>query len=128
VPDGTLDVAFSSNFFEHLPDKSALSAVVAEIHGVLKPGGKVLAMGPNVKCIPGAYWDHYDHHIPLTEVSIGELLQLHGFRIEKSIARFMPYTVKGRLPTAGWLVKCCLALSEVSFPLFGKQFLVIGRK
>jgi len=64
----------------------------------------------------------------LTEVSIAELLQLQGFRIEKSIPRFMPYTIKGRLPAAAWLVKCYLALSDVSFPLFGKQFFVIGRK
>ncbi|MEY4580171.1 MAG: hypothetical protein RL701_4874, partial [Pseudomonadota bacterium] len=95
LADGSIDVAFSSNFFEHLPDKPALNAVVSEIYRVLKPGGKVLVMGPNVKYIPGAYWDYYDHHIPLTELSIAELLQVHNFRIEESIPRFLPYTVKG---------------------------------
>ncbi|MEY4580923.1 MAG: hypothetical protein RL701_5626, partial [Pseudomonadota bacterium] len=73
-------------------------------------------------------WDYYDHHIPLTELSIAELLQVHNFRIEESIPRFLPYTVKGRLPTAPWLVKWYLTLRDVSFPLFGKQFLVVGRK
>jgi SAM-dependent methyltransferase len=124
----TVDVVFSSNFFEHLPNKATLNAVVAEMHRILKPNGKLLVMGPNVKCVPGAYWDYYDHHIPLTELSVAELLQLNGFRIEESIARFMPYTVKGRLPTTAWLVTCFLALRKLSFPLFGKQFFVVGRK
>ena len=125
---GSVDVVFSSNFFEHLPNKAALNALIAQIHRVLTPGGKLLAMGPNVKYVPGAYWDYYDHHIPLTEVSVGELLQLYGFRIEESLPRFMPYTIKSRLPTAPWIVRCYLALGRISFPLFGKQFFVVGRK
>lgn len=128
LADGVVDVAFSSNFFEHLPSKAALSALVLEVRRVLRPGGRFLIMGPNVKYLPGSYWDYYDHHIPLTEVSTQELLHLSGFEIESVRPRFMPYTVKSRLPTWPWIVRAYLKLGVVTFPLFGKQFLVVGRK
>ena len=128
LADGEVDVAFSSNFFEHLSDKTALVLLVKELHRVLKPGGRLLVMGPNVKYLPGVYWDWYDHHIPLTEKSVEELLQLGGFEIEASHPRFLPPTVKSRLPKWPWLVRAYLLLGPLSFPLFGKQFLVVGRK
>ena len=128
LANGEVDVAFSSNFFEHLSDKTALTRLVQEIHRVLKPGGRLLVMGPNVKFLPGAYWDWYDHHIPLTEKSVEELLHLGGFDIEVSRARFLPPTVKSRLPKWPWLVRAYLLLGPISFPLFGKQFFVVGRK
>jgi SAM-dependent methyltransferase len=128
LADHEVDVAFSSNFFEHLSDKAALLLLVKEIHRVLKPGGRLLVMGPNVKYLPGDYWDWYDHHIPLTEKSVGELLQLGGFEIDAVHPRFLPYTVKSRLPKWPWLVRAYLLMGPLSFPLFGKQFLVIGRK
>ena len=128
LADGTVDVAFTSNFFEHLPDKAALSGLVREVHRVLKPGGQLLIMGPNVKYLPGSYWDYYDHHIALTEKSVGELLHLCGFAVSESLPRFMPYTVKSRLPTWSWLVKLYLRVGAPAFALFGKQFFVVGKK
>ena len=50
---GEVDVAFSSNFFEHLSDKATLSKVLSEIHRVLRPGGRLVAMGPNVRRMAG---------------------------------------------------------------------------
>ncbi len=128
LADGVVDVAFTSNFFEHLPDKQALSALVREVHRVLKPGGLLLIMGPNVKYLPGSYWDYYDHHIALTEKSVGELLHLSGFVVTESLPRFMPYTVKSRLPTWSWLVKLYLRVGTPAFAVFGKQFFVVGRR
>src|SRR5512147_817530 len=37
LADREVDVAFSSNFFEHLPDKGSLTRVLGEIRRVLKP-------------------------------------------------------------------------------------------
>jgi SAM-dependent methyltransferase len=45
--DGTFDAIFSSNLFEHLPTKSALASAISEAARVLKPGGKLICMGPN---------------------------------------------------------------------------------
>lgn len=124
----TVDVAFSSNFFEHLPDKATLNKVVAEAFRVLRPGGRLIVMGPNVKHLPGMYWDYYDHHIPLTEKSTCELLHLAGFELEAAFDKFLPYSVKSRLPSWGWLVRAYVSIGGPAFRLFGKQFLVIARK
>jgi SAM-dependent methyltransferase len=61
------DVVFTSNFLEHLPDKVTLSRVFVEVYSVLRPGGLFLLLGPNLRCVGGAYWDFFDHHLPLTD-------------------------------------------------------------
>src|SRR5476651_1842849 len=47
--DASLDLIFSSNFFEHLPGKNALRLTLDECFRCLKPGGKLIAMGPNIR-------------------------------------------------------------------------------
>src|SRR5262245_13736422 len=47
LEENSLDVVFTSNFFEHLPDKPALGRTLDEIRRCLKPGGRLIAMGPN---------------------------------------------------------------------------------
>jgi ubiquinone/menaquinone biosynthesis C-methylase UbiE len=128
LTDGSVDVAFSSNFFEHLPDKAALTRTVGEIRRVLRPGGRLIVVGPNLRLMTGAYWDYYDHHLPLTERSVTELLGMLGFEVERSEARFLPSTVKSRLPRWPWLVDAYLLLRPFSSLAFGKQFLVLARK
>lgn len=127
LPDASLDTVFTSNFLEHLPDKAVLKAVLAEVGRLLRPGGRVLLMGPNVRCVPGAYWDFWDHHLPLTELSLTEGLTLQGFEIERVVARFLPYTTRSALPQYPWLVALYLRMPLV-WRLLGKQFFVVARK
>ena len=127
VPDCSLDAVFTSNFLEHLPSKELLVATAKEAFRCLRPGGRMLCMGPNVRLVPGAYWDYFDHHVPLSERSLGECLQARGFTIERSVARFLPYTMSGKKPPASFLIRAYLAL-PLAWPLFGKQFLVVARK
>ena len=89
------DCVFTSNFLEHLPDKNALEELLSEVMKALKPGGKFLVMGPNLRHLPGEYWDFYDHHLGLTHLSLAEVLTLKGFKVEKCIDRFLPYTTQG---------------------------------
>ena len=93
LADGSLDVVFTSNFFEHLLNKEMLRATIAEIHRCLKPGGRIIAMGPNIRVLPGAYWDFWDHHVALTDRSLCELFTLEGFKIARCHPRFLPYTM-----------------------------------
>jgi SAM-dependent methyltransferase len=127
LPDASLDAVFTSNFFEHLPDKKALRDTLREAHRCLKPGGRLIALGPNIKFVQGAYWDFWDHFLCLTELSLGEALENNGYRVTTSIARFLPYSMvtSPRYPVA--LLRVYLAL-PVLWRLFGKQFLVVAEK
>jgi SAM-dependent methyltransferase len=127
VADNTLDVVFSSNFFEHLPDKTRLTETLQQAHRCLRAGGLLIAMGPNAKYIPGAYWDFFDHHIPLTERSLQEALELEGFRSRDVIGRFLPYTMTNRSRYPLRLISLYLKLPWV-WRWFGAQFLVIVEK
>lgn len=127
IHDASVDVVFTSNFFEHLPDKTVLREVLGEIHRVLRPGGKLIAMGPNIRHLPGAYWDFIDHHLPLSERSLVEALLLADLHPVEVVDRFLPYTTQSRLPQAAWLVRMYLAL-PLAWRLLGKQFLVVARK
>lgn len=127
LADESLDTVFTSNFFEHLPDKDALRRTVLEAWRCLKPGGRLVCMGPNISLVPGAYWDFWDHFLPLTDASLGELLDLSGFEIERSERRFLPYMMaRGYRPPAFFValyLRC-----PPAWRIFGKQFLVVGRK
>lgn len=127
LDDNILDVVFSSNFFEHLPNKESIENTISEAYRCLKKNGKVIFLGPNIKYIHGAYWDFWDHCIPLTESSLREILMMKGFRIDLCIARFLPYSMSTGIMPPPFLIKIYLKFPFV-WRIVGKQFLVIGRK
>jgi SAM-dependent methyltransferase len=55
VISDSVDVVFSSNFFQHLPSKEHLQCVLQEIHRVLRPNGRLLLMGPNIRFCSDVY-------------------------------------------------------------------------
>jgi SAM-dependent methyltransferase len=127
IPDAKLDAVFTSNFLEHLPGKASIRTVLASAYRCLKPGGRFIAMGPNIKYVPGAYWDFFDHYVELTELSLSEALLNCGFEIEKQVARFLPYTMSRGPQYPSWVLRLYIVLRP-AWPIFGKQFLVVGRK
>lgn len=127
IPDHSLDVIFTSNFFEHLPDKQRLSETLAEAHRCLRSSGIFIAMGPNIKFTGGAYWDFFDHYLALTDLSLTEVLEIQDFRIRSAIDRFLPYTMVNAPQYPTWMMSVYLKLS-IAWPLFGKQFLIVATK
>jgi len=127
LPEGHLDAIFSSNFFEHLASKNELSDTLAQAHRCLRPGGKIIAMGPNVRFVGGAYWDFWDHHLPLTDEALAEALRLHKFQIVYSVPKFIPYTMVNRRQIPRFLISIYLKV-PLFWRMMGKQFLVVGRK
>jgi len=125
--DGRADVVFTSNFLEHLADRQALEELLDQVLLALKPGGRFMVMGPNLRYLPGRYWDFYDHTLGLTHLSLSEVLELKGFRIETCVDRFLPYTTRGALPTHPALVRAYLALPAV-WRFLGKQFFIAACK
>lgn len=127
IIEGGADAVFTSNFLKHLPDKHTLDLFLDQVMITLKSGGKYLILGPNLRCLPGKYWDFYDHHLGLTHLSLSEALQLKGFEIQLCIGRFLPFTTQGTLPTHPFLVWAYLKL-PLAWRLFGKQFFIVARK
>ncbi len=127
LPDDSLDLVFTSNFFEHLPSKEGLGSTLAQAERCLKPGGRLIAMGPNIRFIGGAYWDFWDHHLALTDVSLSEVMRVQGFQIERAIDRFLPYTMVNQRSVPSTLVSLYLKI-PLAWRIFGKQFLIIARK
>jgi SAM-dependent methyltransferase len=127
LADGQVDVAFSSNFLEHLPNKAAVDAVLREVVRVLKPGGRYVVIQPNIRYAHREYWDFYDHHTPLSHLSCSEAFVLAGLEVEEVIGRFLPFTTKSRVPVSPALLRVYLSLRPL-WRLFGKQFLLVGRK
>lgn len=127
VGEAQLDVVFTSNFFEHLPDKAALGLTLDQAFRALRSGGCLVAMGPNIKFTEGRYWDFWDHYLPLTELSLSEGLSVRGFVIEKCYARFLPYTMVGARQYPPWCVELYLRLPWL-WHWKGEQFLIVARK
>lgn len=126
LEDNSLDVVFTSNFFEHLPDKGALKRTFAQIHRCLKPGGRLIALGPNIRYLHGAYWDFWDHFLCLTDKGLCEGLENNGFEIVQSLPRFLPYSMTGRAEVPVGFVKLYLKFPP-AWRVLGKQFLVVAQ-
>ncbi|MFI4972100.1 MAG: class I SAM-dependent methyltransferase [Hyphomicrobiales bacterium] len=127
TPNDYFDIAFFSNYLEHLASTEAVLQQLRVAFALLRPGGRVLILQPNIRLVGGAYWDFIDHQTALTEKSLAEAATMAGFRTERVIARFLPYTTKSRLPQYPLLVRAYLAFPPARW-LMGKQTLYIGVK
>jgi SAM-dependent methyltransferase len=125
LEEKSLDVVFTSNFFEHLLNKDLLGETLDQARRCLKPGGKLICLGPNIRFLAGSYWDFWDHYLALTDLSLKEGLELHGFQVKVCIPRFLPYSMsQGFQPPVG-LVALYLGLPFL-WPLFGRQFMLVA--
>jgi hypothetical protein len=115
----------ASNVLEHFePDVAA--AIVDDVHGLLKQGGRLIVIQPNFRYSSSSYFDDYTHRSIFTDVSLPALLRSRRFEVDVVRPRFLPYSMLGsRLPITRWLVRGYLA-SPVK-PLAG-QMLVVARR
>ncbi|MHB8876814.1 MAG: class I SAM-dependent methyltransferase, partial [Myxococcaceae bacterium] len=75
LAEGTADVVFMSNFLEHLPSKDLVYETLAEARRILRAGGRLIILQPNIRFLAREYWDFFDHHTPLSDRSLVEVLQ-----------------------------------------------------
>jgi ubiquinone/menaquinone biosynthesis C-methylase UbiE len=127
LDNNSLDVVFTSNFLEHLPNKNLVDKTLHEAFRCLKPGGRILCLGPNIKFINGFYWDYWDHYIPITEESIAEALKLSGFNVKHKIDRFLPHTMSDGKKPPLFALNLYLKI-PFAWKFFGKQFFVFAEK
>jgi SAM-dependent methyltransferase len=127
LADESLDVVFTSNFFEHLATSEDLRSTLTQAARCLRPGGRLIAMGPNVRLVPGAYWDFIDHHLPLSERSMCEVLSERGFDVQRSVPAFLPYTMSDGRRYPLIMLRLYLKIPLV-WRVVGRQFLVIASR
>jgi len=116
------DIIFVSNFFEHLHSKEELIEMLGFCYDHLNPQGSLLIIQPNFKYSAMEYYDFIDHYLPITHLSLKEILLVIGYRIDVLIPRFLPFTTKGR-PASPELLKIYLKLPFLWNFLGGQMFI-----
>jgi SAM-dependent methyltransferase len=124
VADGSIDVAFVSNFFEHITRETILK-VLEETRRVLKPGGRLLILQPNIRYCAKDYWRFFDHITPVDDRALREALTAEGFTVQTCIPRFLPYATSGRLPVKPALVKLYLRI-PLAWHVLGAQAFIVA--
>lgn len=121
------DRIFISNFFEHLNNKEELVQIISFCFDSLKSNGSLLVIQPNFKYSYKEYYDFIDHQLPITHLSLQELLETVGFQIDLMIPRFLPFSTKGR-PASPLLLKIYLKLPFLWQFLGGQMFVKASKK
>jgi SAM-dependent methyltransferase len=127
VPSAYFGTVFMSNYLEHLDSSDAVVEQLSVARRLLAPGGRVVVLQPNIRLVGARYWDFIDHRVALTERSLLEAAELAGLRADVIVTRFLPYSTKGRLPSAGTLVRAYLAFPPAWW-ILGKQTLFVGSR
>jgi len=127
LPAEHFGTVFVSNYLEHLHSGAEIMQQLTAAHVVLRSSGRLIVLQPNIRLIGSSYWDFVDHHKALTERSLCEAVEATGFKVERVITRFLPFTTKGRLPQGAPLVRLYLAFPPAWY-LLGKQTLCVARK
>lgn len=126
IKDASIDIAFTSNFLEHL-SKEDIVKTFQEVYRVLKKNGKFLIIQPNIRYCYKDYWMFFDHITPLDDRSISEVLEVTGFKVIECKPRFLPFTTKSKLPKSLFLLKIYLKI-PVFQQIFGEQAFIYAIK
>ena len=120
IADRSVDFVFASNLFEHLTQQD-FALVLQQVRSKLKPGGTLNILQPNYRFAYREYFDDYTHVAVYSDRSLADFLTTHGFRVIESHPRFLPLTVKSRMPVSPFLIRLYLRLP---FKPLGKQMLL----
>lgn len=125
IEPASVDRVFISNFFEHIT-RDVIVSTLLEVKRVLRPGGRLLVLQPNVRYCARDYWMFFDHITPIDDRALVEAFRATGFDVELNIPRFLPYTTKSRLPSGPGLVKLYLKV-PLAWRFLGAQAFMVGR-
>ncbi len=123
LADHAVDFAFASNLFEHL-SQASFAAVLDILRAKLSPRGTLTILQPNYRYAYREYFDDYTHVTVYSHVSMTDFLAANGYEVIEVLPRFLPLTVKSRLPVSPWLIRAWLA---APIKPMGKQMLIRAR-
>lgn len=118
--DGAVDFAFASNLFEHI-SQADFARVLESLRLKLSERGTLNILQPNYRYAFKEYFDDYTHVAVYSHISMADFLTANGYEVTKVVPRFLPLTVKSRVPVSPWLIAAYLA-SPIK--LLGKQMLI----
>jgi SAM-dependent methyltransferase len=108
LADGSIDFAFASNLFEHIP-QDAFARVLDGLRPKLSGRGSLNILQPNYRYAFREYFDDYTHVAIYSHISLADFLTANGYQVTQVVPRFLPLTVKSRMPVAPWLIAAYLA-------------------
>lgn len=103
----SVDYVFSSNCFEHLTQDEMLLCL-DELRRTMRPGATLDIVQPNFKYCVREYFDDYTHRTIYTDAGLCDLLSANGFTVTRCVPRFLPLTMKSRLPVHPLLIRLYL--------------------
>ena len=119
----SVNFVFASNLFEHV-GQDAFSSVLKQLKRALASDGTLNILQPNYYYAYREYFDDYTHRTVYTHKSICDFLEAHGYEVIECRPRFLPLTVKSRLPVSPMLIRLYLALP---WKPLGKQMFIRAR-
>ena len=123
IAESSVDYAFASNLFEHVP-QSTLAEVLAQLRTRLTARGTLTILQPNYRYAFREYFDDYTHVAIYSHTSLADFLDSQGWEVIETRPRFLPLSVKSRLPVWAPLIRAYLASP---FKPLGKQMLLVAR-
>lgn len=120
IEDGSVDFAFASNLVEHLTQEE-FARLLRELGPRLRSGGTLNLLQPNYRFAYREYFDDYTHVAVYSDRTLCDFIEAHGYRVIECRPRFLPLTVKSRLPVSSALIRLYLASP---WKVMGKQMLV----
>jgi SAM-dependent methyltransferase len=117
---GSVNFVFASNLFEHI-GQPEFASVLCQLRRALAAGGTLNILQPNYYYAYREYFDDYTHRTVYTHVSLRDFLEAHGFDVIDCRPRFLPLTMKSRLPVSPALIRFYLSLP---WKPLGKQMLL----
>jgi SAM-dependent methyltransferase len=122
APD-SVNFAFASNLFEHIT-QADFSSVLLQLRRVLTENGTLNILQPNYYYAYREYYDDYTHRAVYSHTSLCDFLQANGYLVIECKPRFLPLTVKSRIPISAALIRLYL---QSPWKVAGKQMFIRAR-
>lgn len=126
LKDKSIDKIFVSNFFEHLTHDD-IEKTIREFRRILRPGGQVMVLQPNIRFCSKDYWMFFDHITPVDDRALEEAFVALGFSLKKRVLKFLPFTTRSRYPAKALFVKIYLRVPLI-WRILGKQTFLVFEK
>jgi len=123
LDDDSIDFVFAGNLFEHMT-QGELTDILTHLRRKLTSGGTLNILQPNYRYAFREYFDDFTHISIYSHISLADFLTANGYVVLEVQPRFLPLTIRSRLPVSPLLIQAYL-LSPIK-PL-GKQMLIRAR-